>query len=136
MRNPFRKQPQNEATQPMPAEAPAGPAQVAAQILPLDFAPNDPLSAYLLGAGGSVDLERLKLDSPALDSLREAGVKLIRAAGRSGRADWTAEPGAAAERAGVHDRRSQAAGRPGDPGRAGRARGAARPPAADRGAGP
>ena len=77
MRNPFRKQPQNEATQPMPAEAPASPAQVAAQILPLDFAPNDPLSAYLLSAGGPVDLERLKLDSPALDSLREAGVKLV-----------------------------------------------------------
>ncbi len=50
---------------------------MAAQILPLDFAPNDPLSAYLLSAGGPVDLERLKLDSPALDALREAGVKLI-----------------------------------------------------------
>ena len=61
----------------MPAEAPAGPTTVAAQILPLDFAPNDPLSAYLLGAGGPVDLERLKLDSSALRSLREAGVKLI-----------------------------------------------------------
>jgi hypothetical protein len=77
MRNPFRKQPQDEAAQPKPAEASASPAQVAAQILPLDFAPNDPLSAYLLSAGGPVDLERLKLDSPALDSLREAGVKLI-----------------------------------------------------------
>jgi len=61
----------------MPAEAPASPAQVAAQVLPLDFAPNDPLSAYLLSAGGPVDLERLKLDSPALDALREAGVRLI-----------------------------------------------------------
>ena len=61
----------------MPAEAPAGPTTVAAQILPLNFAPNDPLSAYLLGAGGPVDLERLKLDSSALRSLREAGVKLI-----------------------------------------------------------
>jgi serine phosphatase RsbU (regulator of sigma subunit)/anti-sigma regulatory factor (Ser/Thr protein kinase) len=77
MRNPFRKQPQDEAAQPKPAEAPASPAAVAAQILPLDFAPNDPLSAYLLNAGGPVDLERLKLESPALDSLREAGVKLI-----------------------------------------------------------
>ena len=77
MRNPFRKQPQKEATQPMPAEAPASPARVAVQILPLDFAPNDPLSAYLLSAGGPVDLERLKLESPALDALREAGVKLI-----------------------------------------------------------
>ena len=77
MRNPFRKQSQNQATQPMPGEAPASPAAVAAQILPLDFAPNDPLSAYLLSVGGPVDLERLKLDSPALDALREAGVKLI-----------------------------------------------------------
>ena len=77
MRNPFRKQSQKEATQPLPAEAPASPAAVAAQILPLDFAPNDPLSAYLLSAGGPVDLERLKLESPALDALREAGVKLI-----------------------------------------------------------
>ena len=77
MRNPFRKQPQKGVSRPMPAEAPASPGAVAAQILPLDFAPNDPLSAYLLSAGGPVDLERLKLDSPALDSLREAGVKLI-----------------------------------------------------------
>ena len=50
---------------------------MAAQILPLDWAPNDPLSAYLLSAGGVVDLERLKLDSPVLSSLREAGVKLV-----------------------------------------------------------
>jgi serine phosphatase RsbU (regulator of sigma subunit)/anti-sigma regulatory factor (Ser/Thr protein kinase) len=61
----------------MPVETPASPAAVAAQILPLDFAPNDPLSAYLLSTGGAVDLERLKLDSPALRSLREAGVRLI-----------------------------------------------------------
>jgi serine phosphatase RsbU (regulator of sigma subunit)/anti-sigma regulatory factor (Ser/Thr protein kinase) len=77
MRNPFRKQPQKEAAQPSLPEAPAGPAEVTAQILPLDFAPNDPLGAYLLSAGGPVELERLKLDSPALRSLREAGVKLI-----------------------------------------------------------
>ena len=77
MRNPFRRPTQREATQSAPVEAPASPAAVAAQILPLDFAPNDPLSAYLLSAGGAVDLERLKLDSPALRSLREAGVRLI-----------------------------------------------------------
>ncbi|MBK9091192.1 MAG: SpoIIE family protein phosphatase [Anaerolineae bacterium] len=77
MRNLFRKQSQGEATLPIPAEAPAEPAPVAAQILPLDFAPNDPLSAYLLSTGGAVDLDRLKLDSPALRALREAGVRLI-----------------------------------------------------------
>ena len=77
MRNLFRKQSQGEATLPIPAEAPAEPAPVAAQILPLDFAPNDPLSPYLLSARGAVDLDRLKLDSPALRALRVAGVRLI-----------------------------------------------------------
>ena len=77
MRNLFRKQSQGEATLPIPAEALVEPAPVAAQILPLDFAPNDPLSAYLLSTGGAVDLDRLKLDSPALRALREAGVRLI-----------------------------------------------------------
>ncbi|WP_423223215.1 ATP-binding SpoIIE family protein phosphatase [Candidatus Amarolinea aalborgensis] len=78
MRNPFRKQPQVAAAQPVPVvEAPASPIPAAAQILPLDFAPNDPLSPYLLSARGAVDLERVKLDSPALRALREAGVRLI-----------------------------------------------------------
>ena len=62
---------------PPPSPPTAPPAPVAAQILPLDFAPNDPLSAYLLSTGGAVDLDRLKLDSPALRALREAGVRLI-----------------------------------------------------------
>lgn len=77
MRNLFRKQSQKEATLPIPAEALIEPAVVAAQILPLDFAPNDPLSPYLLSARGAVDLDRLKLDSPALRALRDAGVRLI-----------------------------------------------------------
>jgi len=77
MRNPFRRPTQREAIQPAPAEAPASPIPAAAQILPLDFAPNDPLSPYLLSARGAVDLDRLKLDSPALRALRAAGVRLI-----------------------------------------------------------
>jgi len=78
MRNPFRRLTQTQAIQPATTvEAPAEPVAVAAQILPLDIAPNDPLNAYLLSARGAVDLERLKLDSPALRALREAGVRLI-----------------------------------------------------------
>ncbi len=78
MRNPFRRPTRREATQPATVvEAPASPIPAAARILPLDFAPNDPLTAYLLSAGGAVDLERLKLDSPALRALREAGARLI-----------------------------------------------------------
>lgn len=40
------------------------------------IAPNDPLVAYLQSARGVVELDRLELESPALDALNEAGVKL------------------------------------------------------------
>jgi len=43
---------------------------------PVDIAPNDPLLAYLQSATGAVDVEALELDSPALASLKAAGVKL------------------------------------------------------------
>ncbi|MCY7400000.1 MAG: SpoIIE family protein phosphatase [Nocardioides sp.] len=43
---------------------------------PVDIAPNDPLLAYLQSASGAVDVEALELDSPALASLKAAGVKL------------------------------------------------------------
>jgi serine phosphatase RsbU (regulator of sigma subunit)/anti-sigma regulatory factor (Ser/Thr protein kinase) len=41
------------------------------------IAPNDPLVAYLQSARGVVDLDRLELESSALDELKEAGVKLV-----------------------------------------------------------
>ena len=43
----------------------------------LDLAPNDPLVAYFQHAAGTVDLEQLALDSPALRALRQAGVQLV-----------------------------------------------------------
>jgi serine phosphatase RsbU (regulator of sigma subunit)/anti-sigma regulatory factor (Ser/Thr protein kinase) len=43
----------------------------------LDIAPDDPLLAYLQDAGGVVDVEKLALDSPAVDELRWAGVTMI-----------------------------------------------------------
>ncbi len=45
--------------------------------LELDIAPNDPLLAYLQGAPGVVELDRLNLTSEGLTQLREAGVVLI-----------------------------------------------------------
>ena len=47
--------------------------------LPPDFdlPPHDPLHAYLQGAAGPVDITRLELASPALASLREAGIVLV-----------------------------------------------------------
>ena len=42
----------------------------------LDLRPDDPFLAYLLSANGVVEIERLKLDSPALRQLKEVGVKI------------------------------------------------------------
>ena len=47
------------------------------QAAPVDIAPNDPIVAYFQAAGGAVEIDTLELDSPALESLREAGVKLV-----------------------------------------------------------
>ena len=51
-------------------------AQVA-QAPPVDIAPNDPVLAYFQTASGAVDLDSLDLESPAVDALKEAGVKLV-----------------------------------------------------------
>jgi len=45
-------------------------------VQPIEIPPNDPIVAYFQSAPGAVDLDELELDSPALASLREAGVKL------------------------------------------------------------
>ena len=43
---------------------------------PVDIAPDDPLVAYFLDTPGAVELDRLKLDSPALRELKAAGVAI------------------------------------------------------------
>ena len=53
-------------------------AYVPQQAAPeLDIAPNDPILAYLASVSGVVEVEKLDLDSPALEEMREAGVKLL-----------------------------------------------------------
>src|SRR5260370_33494860 len=42
-----------------------------------DLPPQDPLHAFLLSQSGPVDIAALELSSPALASLREAGVVLV-----------------------------------------------------------
>jgi serine phosphatase RsbU (regulator of sigma subunit)/anti-sigma regulatory factor (Ser/Thr protein kinase) len=42
----------------------------------VEVLPNDPLVAYMQSARGVVDVDRLELESPALNSMKEAGVKL------------------------------------------------------------
>jgi serine phosphatase RsbU (regulator of sigma subunit)/anti-sigma regulatory factor (Ser/Thr protein kinase) len=46
------------------------------KTLDLDIPPGDPLLAYFRKASGVVEIEKLRFDTPALRSLREAGVKL------------------------------------------------------------
>jgi serine phosphatase RsbU (regulator of sigma subunit)/anti-sigma regulatory factor (Ser/Thr protein kinase) len=43
---------------------------------PIDIAPNDPVVAYFLSSPGAVEIDKLHLDSPALQALKAAGVKM------------------------------------------------------------
>ena len=61
------RQPQNETVQTPPA--PAQPTS--ANTLDLDIAPHDPLLAYIVQTGGVLEVDRLRLESPALDQLRQ-----------------------------------------------------------------
>src|SRR6266496_4745699 len=43
---------------------------------PMDIAPNDPIVAYFLSAPGAIEVDKLHLDSPALQAMKDVGVKL------------------------------------------------------------
>ena len=62
-----------------PAAAPEGapePAPRAAEAPRVGIQPDDPILAYFQSSPGPVEIDKLKLDSPALSELRAAGVKL------------------------------------------------------------
>jgi serine phosphatase RsbU (regulator of sigma subunit) len=48
-----------------------------AESPPVEIAPNDPVIAYFQSASGAVDVDALDLESPGVEALREAGVKLV-----------------------------------------------------------
>src|SRR5512136_1790455 len=48
-----------------------------ATVRSLDIAPTDPLVAYFHSSPGVVEIDKLRLDSPALSMLRESGARLI-----------------------------------------------------------
>ncbi|HSD03605.1 MAG TPA: SpoIIE family protein phosphatase [Gaiellales bacterium] len=66
-------------TAPAVAASVGEPARAAAvpSAAPVDIAPNDPIIPYFQSAAGAVDIEALELESPALDAMRAAGVKLV-----------------------------------------------------------
>jgi serine phosphatase RsbU (regulator of sigma subunit)/anti-sigma regulatory factor (Ser/Thr protein kinase) len=77
IRNRLRKPKSESPPQPTAVGLAAEPAPQAVLQLDLDIAPTDPLLAYLHNSGGAVDLSRLKLDSPALEQMRQDGLLVI-----------------------------------------------------------
>ncbi len=77
----WKKNPADRAEAKGSAEL-AGPAKsqlaqvTQAVTLEMDIAPNDPFLAYILNSPGVVEIEKIKLDSPALQKLKEAGIRL------------------------------------------------------------
>ena len=59
------------------AAAPADEPAAEPHLGGVEIAPTDPIIAYFQSAPGAVDIEGLELDSPALEQLRAAGVKLV-----------------------------------------------------------
>src|ERR671914_889207 len=58
--------------------APAAPEPSLQVVAPdLEIAPDDPILAYLANASGVVEVEKLDLDSPALQAMRATDVKLV-----------------------------------------------------------
>src|SRR5438128_1541112 len=60
-----------------PEAARPEPAPERTEVPPLDIAPNDPLLGYLQSSPGPVDVEKLQLDSPALEQMRSMGLRLV-----------------------------------------------------------
>jgi serine phosphatase RsbU (regulator of sigma subunit)/anti-sigma regulatory factor (Ser/Thr protein kinase) len=73
LRRVLRREPRVRPTTERVAADPTGRVEAP----PVEIAPNDPLIAYFSGATGAVDIGALQLDSPALQGLREAGIKLV-----------------------------------------------------------
>ena len=48
-----------------------------AQAPAIDIAPNDPIIPYLQSADGPIDIQKLNLDSQAVQALMESGVRLV-----------------------------------------------------------
>ena len=58
----------------LPVEAPSSAPM---KSIDLDISPNDQLLAYVSQNRGVLDVDRLKLDSPALEAMRQSGIKLV-----------------------------------------------------------
>lgn len=73
---PFRRRLRRRDREEAEASSQPAPAVTAPEQAPVEIAPNDPLLAYLQTASEAVDIEALELDSPVLQELKAAGVRL------------------------------------------------------------
>jgi serine phosphatase RsbU (regulator of sigma subunit)/anti-sigma regulatory factor (Ser/Thr protein kinase) len=64
------------AAEPAPPGARTG-AERLADAPPVEIRPDDPIIPFFQSAAGAVDIEALELESPALEGLKAAGVKLV-----------------------------------------------------------
>lgn len=69
----FTRTKNNEQSEAAPA---ASAPEIKANVAELDIAPDDPLAAYLVHTASAVEIEKLNMNSPALDRLRSEGVKV------------------------------------------------------------
>ncbi|MFN2150317.1 MAG: GAF domain-containing protein, partial [Anaerolineales bacterium] len=46
------------------------------EVRPLDIPTNDPLLAFVQSSPGVIDIDKVNLDSPTLNRMREAGIRL------------------------------------------------------------
>jgi serine phosphatase RsbU (regulator of sigma subunit) len=68
-----RKAPQQSPSSQQPAE----PEELQVVMPDLEIAPEDPILEYLADASGVVEIEKLDLESPALQEMRDAEVRLV-----------------------------------------------------------
>ena len=73
----FRKVTGRGGVTPAPATKPTTSRAWLLDVPPIEIAPNDPILAYFHAGSGAVAIDELQLDSPAVNDLRAAGVRLV-----------------------------------------------------------
>ena len=66
----------NKEPETPPRPAPVERTAIKGEVRPLDIPPTDPLLAYITGAQSVIEVDKLKLDSPTLQTLRTEGARL------------------------------------------------------------
>lgn len=71
--NRIRRRPQVEVQEEIKVETAP---EIQGEVKPLDIPSNDPLLTYVQSSPGVIDIENINLDSPTLEEMRAAGIRL------------------------------------------------------------